>query len=68
MELIALGHIETISAHHGQALQLRPKAANGRSLTDAIGQDGTMIKTRPRGFYLRTLFTAELVKKQFSNG
>jgi DNA mismatch repair protein MutH len=68
MELIALGHIETISAHHGQALQLRPKAANGRSLTDAIGQDGTMIKTRPRGFYLRTAFTAELVKKQFSNG
>lgn len=68
MELIALGRIETISAHHGQALQLRPKAANGRSLTDAIGQDGTMIKTRPRGFYLRSTFTAQLVKKQFSNG
>lgn len=68
MELISIGRIETISARHGQALQLRPKAANGRSLTDAIGQDGTMIKTRPRGFYLRSTFTAELVKKQFSNG
>lgn len=67
MEMISLGQIEHISAYHGQALQLRPKAANGSSLTEAIGQDGTLVKTRPRGFYLRSSFTSNLVKKQFSN-
>lgn len=65
MEMIALGHIEAISARHGQVLQLRPKAANGKSLTPAIGHDGTLIQTRPRGFYLRTSFTQQLLKNQF---
>ena len=51
MELIALGKVESISARHGEALQLRPKAANGQSLTPAIGSEGTIIQTRPRGFY-----------------
>lgn len=53
MELVALGQIESITAHHGQVLQLRPKAANGQALTTAIGRQGQLIQTRPRGFYLR---------------
>lgn len=65
MELISLGQIESISARHGQVLQLRPKAANGNSLTPAIGRNGTIIQTRPRGFYLRTAFTHSLLKNQF---
>ncbi len=65
MELISLGKIESISARTGEALQLRPKAASGSSLTTAIGQDGTLISTRPRGFYLRTSFTARLIQKHF---
>lgn len=65
MELIVTGHIETITARIGQYLQLRPKAANGSSLTDAYGPDGDIIKTRPRGFYLRKEFTHALLKQQF---
>ncbi|PMK00968.1 DNA mismatch repair endonuclease MutH [Vibrio sp. 10N.261.55.A7] len=65
MELIVLGKVEQITARHGEVLQLRPKAANGRVLTDAFGASGKPIKTRPRGFYLRTQFTAKLLEKHF---
>lgn len=65
MEMVALGRIESITAHHGQVLQLRPKAANGRALTSAIGRQGELIQTRPRGFYLRSRFTHSLLQKIF---
>ncbi|MDP5293045.1 DNA mismatch repair endonuclease MutH [Oceanimonas sp. CHS3-5] len=65
MELISLGRVQDITARHGQALQLRPKAANGRALTDAIGPDGGYIQTRPRGFYLKTGFTKALLARHF---
>ncbi|WP_343857993.1 DNA mismatch repair endonuclease MutH [Aliiglaciecola litoralis] len=67
MDMIALGKIENITAKHGQALQLRPKAADGSVLTDAIGADGSMIKTRPRGFYLRKQFTHQILLNAFSD-
>ena len=66
MELVALGQIESITAHHGEVLQLRPKAANGQALTSAIGGQGQLIQTRPRGFYLRTLFTQQLLQQAFN--
>lgn len=66
MEKIALGEIETISARDGQAIQLRPKAANGQCLTDAFGKDGSLIKVRPRGFYLKKVFTQEIINQQFN--
>ena len=66
MEQIALGNIERITARHGQYLQLRPKAANGNALTDAIGPEGNIIQTRPRGFYLRKEFTQQIVAEAFS--
>lgn len=65
MELIALGKIDQISARHGEYLQLRPKAANGQALTDAIGPAGSVIQTRPRGFYLRKEFTREVLREAF---
>ncbi|MBL4630924.1 MAG: DNA mismatch repair endonuclease MutH [Paraglaciecola sp.] len=65
MEMIALGQIENITARHGQYLQLRPKAANGKVLTEAIGKDGQIINTRPRGFYLRKEFTAKILHAFF---
>lgn len=65
MELISLGRVQEITARHGQVLQLRPKAANGRALTDAIGPAGQWIQTRPRGFYLKTTFTAGLLARHF---
>lgn len=65
MELIVLGQVEQITARHGEVLQLRPKAANSRVLTDAYGASGKMIKTLPRGFYLRTQFTATILEQNF---
>ena len=65
MEKIALGKIESISARDGEVLQLRPKAANGRILTEAYGEDGEIIKVRPRGFYLKKAFTQSIINQQF---
>lgn len=65
MEYIALGKIEQVNARLGQYLQLRPKAADGRALTDAIGPDGSFIQTRPRGFYLRKNFTQAILAELF---
>ena len=66
MELIAIGNIEKITARHGQYLQLRPKAADGKALTDAIGLEGKIIQTRPRGFYLRKEFTQQILADAFN--
>ncbi|WMN59344.1 DNA mismatch repair endonuclease MutH [Pseudoalteromonas xiamenensis] len=65
LELIALGRVEEINGHLGEVMQIRPKAANSKALTDAIGPDGKVIKTLPRGFYLKTQFTANILKSQF---
>lgn len=65
MDKIALGEVEHITAHQGEVLQLRPKAAHSRVLTDAIGPDGRIIQTLPRGFYLKTSFTAQIIAQAF---
>ncbi|PMH39744.1 DNA mismatch repair endonuclease MutH [Vibrio sp. 10N.286.49.B3] len=65
MEFIVLGQVEQITAKHGEVLQLRPKAANSRALTEAYGASGKPIKTLPRGFYLRTSFTAQLLERYY---
>jgi DNA mismatch repair protein MutH len=65
MEMISLGEIEQITAKHGEYLQLRPKAANGTVLTDAIGPNGQIIQSRPRGFYLRKEFTQQVLQEVF---
>jgi DNA mismatch repair protein MutH len=67
MELISLGKVEGITARHGQVLQLRPKAADGKALTDAIGDKGQIIQTRPRGFYLRKEFTRGILAEFFGH-
>lgn len=66
MENISLGKIEQISARDGQVLQLRPKAANGQCLTHAYGEEGELIKVRPRGFYLKKTFTQGIINQQFN--
>ena len=65
MDMIALGRVEQITARHGQYMQLRPKAANGKALTAAVGQNGQLIHTRPRGFYLRKKFTQQILAAFF---
>lgn len=65
--LIALGEIEQISAHLGEYLQVRPKAASGKSLTNGFNEQGQLAKTLPRGFYLRSCFTNQLLQQSFTN-
>lgn len=66
MDLIALGQVENITARHGQVLQLRPKAADGNALTQAVGAEGQRILTRPRGFYLKKSFTQNILEQAFA--
>ncbi|WP_165312157.1 DNA mismatch repair endonuclease MutH [Vibrio ziniensis] len=66
MEFIVLGKVSQITAKHGEVLQLRPKAANGRVLTEAYGSNGKPIRTLPRGFYLRTQFTANILQNHYA--
>lgn len=61
MDMITLGHVEKITARYGTYLQIRPKAANGKALTEAIGENGHIILTRPRGFYLKKAFTEQIL-------
>ncbi|PLC58519.1 DNA mismatch repair endonuclease MutH [Photobacterium carnosum] len=65
MDMIVLGQVETITGRHGEVLQLRPKAANSKVLTEAYGANGQPIKTLPRGFYLKKQFTSQLLQRHF---
>ncbi len=65
IETVAMGQIEQIDARFGEVMQVRPKAANAKALTEAIGPEGEMIKTLPRGFYLRPSFTRQILSNQF---
>ncbi|MDP5040797.1 MAG: DNA mismatch repair protein MutH, partial [Paraglaciecola sp.] len=38
----------------------------GKALTDAIGPHGSVIQTRPRGFYLRKEFTHAILSAVFN--
>lgn len=64
MDMIALGKVEKITARYGTYLQIRPKAANGKVLTEAVGENGEIILTRPRGFYLKKSFTMQILLSQ----
>jgi len=59
--LVGAGAIEEVSAHRGQLLQIRPKAATGRVRGYTPGPGGTTMLALPRGFYLRTSFTARVL-------
>ncbi len=65
MELVCVGRVDEITAHFGTCLQIRPKAANARSRRFAVGVDGTRVPTLPRGFYLRTGFTAAILESGY---
>ena len=60
--IIGRGGIESLTAHLGRFLQVRPKAANARVTRRAIDDEGMMTETLPRGFYLRTQFTGAVLR------
>lgn len=68
MELVSLGRLDQISSRHGEVLQIRPKAANARALRKTTDEEGIPLLTLPRGFYLRSLFTAALLARHFVLG
>ncbi|AHE67390.1 DNA mismatch repair endonuclease MutH [Legionella oakridgensis] len=59
--MISSGKLAEIDARLGQYLQVRPKAANGQSLCYGYDESGNKILTLPRGFYLRSSFTATIL-------
>ena len=61
MDIIAMGELEQITAHQGEYLQVRPKAANTRALTKGTDSEGEEILTLPRGFYIRTSLTRQIL-------
>ncbi|MFT5172195.1 MAG: DNA mismatch repair protein MutH [Gammaproteobacteria bacterium] len=66
MDLIVLGEVEQLSAHHGECLQIRPKAADSHARRWGVNEHGVRIKTLPRGFYLRPSFTAAILQRQYA--
>ena len=56
-----MGDIESIDAKMGEYLHIRPKGANAKSLTIGHNTLGMSFKTLPRGFYLRTDLTKQIL-------
>lgn len=65
-ETIVMGELAKISSRQGNYLQIRPKAANARSLQAAFNEAGEPALTLPRGFYLRAGFTTQLLQKYYA--
>jgi len=61
--MIAAGDVEEITGHLGEVLQVRPKAASGRSRRRAPDEEGAVQWTMPRGFYLRPAFTESVLRR-----
>ncbi|WP_212744523.1 DNA mismatch repair endonuclease MutH [Thalassotalea litorea] len=62
-DMIVLGEVEKINGKYGEVLQLRPKAANSKAKTKAFDKNGRPFQTLPRGFYLKTGFTQQLLNR-----
>jgi DNA mismatch repair protein MutH len=67
-ERVALGEADTISARHGVALQIRPKAADSQQAGWVVGQEGEWTLANPRGFYLRASFTGAMLAQRVATG
>ena len=65
MDLIFTGQLARISAMQGTYLLFRPKAANASSLISTDEEEGNAALTLPRGFYLRTSFTGQILRDHF---
>ena len=61
-EMLALGQYDQLTAKHGTYLHCRPKAAHSRILKQDINQQGETQMIVPRGFYLRTCLTTEILQ------
>ena len=60
-EMLTIGDYQNLTAKVGTYLQMRPKAANSNVLRKAINREGEPQLIVPRGFYLRTIFTKQIL-------
>ena len=65
--MIGLGKLSSMDATMGEYLQVRPKAAHAKSLCYGLDEEGNKIQTLPRGFYLRSRFTAGIIANFSAN-
>jgi DNA mismatch repair protein MutH len=65
---IGRGDVESVTGHLGRYLQVRPKAADSHARRRAFDRDGVAFAALPRGFYLRALFTARIVRTHYALG
>jgi DNA mismatch repair protein MutH len=63
--LITQGKLHELDARMGTYLQVRPKAADARSVCYGLDEAGQKILTLPRGFYLRSAFTASSILSEY---
>ena len=63
MDRIVLGEQAEITAKEGEYLQIRPKAANAKILSTGFSDSGSYERINPKGFYLRTAFTKQLLEQ-----
>ena len=61
MDKIVLGEQDNLTAHMGQYLQIRPKAAHSRIRGKGVSDAGEQTRTNPKGFYLRASFTRQIL-------
>ena len=66
IEKIALGLLDQLKSSDGIYLQVRPKAADSHALCTTFDAEGAIVQTLPRGFYLRTGFTREIIEQFYS--
>lgn len=64
--MIAHGFVDSITAHRGTWLQLRPKAKDASVRTWGLDDAGAPERTLPRGYYLRRAFTEQLLARYFA--
>jgi DNA mismatch repair protein MutH len=64
-ELITLGHFDELNAHKGKYLQIRPKAANSKTFIQVVNHTGQTVSIVPKGFYLRTHLTQQIVNQHY---
>ena len=62
MDMLQLGYAKDLTAKYGTYLHIRPKAANSKVLIDYVDAEGSHTKIVPKGFYLRSSFTREVLE------
>jgi DNA mismatch repair protein MutH len=64
--IIGRGDVETITGHIGRCLQIRPKARDSHARRRGVDTEGARFSALPRGFYLRSSFTSEILRQNYA--